>query len=68
MAVNVATALEFGVLEDVLLLVSGATLESTEKSMAVVLLIALHPFGAHPVLLPKCTKKLKTCESYEKIK
>ena len=67
-AVSVATVLESGVLEDVLLLASGATLENSEKSMAVVLLIALHPFGAHLVLLPKCTKKLKTCDDLEKIK
>ena len=63
-----ATVSEFGVLADVLLLASGATLESSEKSMAVVLLIALHLFGAHLVLLPKCTKKLKTCDDLERIK
>ena len=63
-----ATVLESGVLEDALLLVLGVTLENSEKSMAVVLLIALHLFGAHLVLLPKCIKKLKTCDDLERIK
>ena len=64
---NAVIVSEFGVLEDAQLLASEETLETSEKSMAAALPIALHLFGARLVLSLKCTEKLKTCNLIKKI-